>query len=235
MKTFLMEDVRAFWDSVADIYEDENEKISEVHNQRFTEAMKYLEVSKGKNILNIWSRDGGAISYLRELNNSYFLVNCELSQNMIKISKKKFPRELFVECSLHEFPFSDERFDCVLSLETLEHVPEPELFLEEVRRVLNRGGRLVMSTPPSTAEIIRKIYELFFTDHGEGPHKFRSSHAVKRMLSKSGFKLINHRGTVFMPIDYPFFRKTEQILDPFLQIPFVREFGIRQFYVATKE
>ena len=38
-----------------------------------------------------------------------------------------------------------------------------------------------------------------------------------------------------MPIDVPFLRKAEQILDPILQIPFIREFGIRQFYVATKD
>jgi ubiquinone/menaquinone biosynthesis C-methylase UbiE len=235
MNNFSMADVRAFWDSVADIYVEENDKISEVHNQRFTEAVKYLEPWGGENILNIWSRDGGAISYLRKLNRNFNLVNCELSHKMINISKKNFTRENFAECSLHEFPFTDEKFDLVLSLETLEHVPKPELFLKEVGRVLKKGGVLVMSTPPATAEIVRKIYELFFTDHGEGPHKFLSSFSVKRMLSTAGFKLINHRGTVFMPIDFPVFRKTEQKLDPLFQIPFIREFGIRQFYVATKE
>lgn len=230
-----MQDVRAFWDSVADIYVDTNDQISEVHNQRFTEAAKFLEGLKGNHILNVWSRDGGAIPNIRKLNKNFNLVNCELSPNMIRIGKKNFPNESFAEISLHNFPFRDEKFDMVLSLETLEHVPKPELFLKEVRRVLKKGGTLVMSTPPATAEIVRWVYELFFTDHGEGPHKFWSSYSVKKMLSNVGLKLIDHRGTVFMPIDVPFLRKAEQILDPLLQIPLLREFGIRQFYVATKE
>jgi len=230
-----MADVRSFWDSVADIYVDENNKISEVHNQRFTEAVNYLEVGTGDNILNIWSRDGGAIPYLRTLNPNFNLINCELSPKMIRIGKRGFPEENFAECSLHQFPFGDERFDRVLSLETLEHVPDPERFLKEIRRVLKNDGLLVMSTPPATAEIVRTVYELFFTDHGEGPHKFLSSYMVNKMLSNSGFRLVKHKGTVFMPLDFPLFRKMEQILDPLLQIPFIREFGIRQFYVATKE
>lgn len=230
-----MHDVRVFWDSVADIYVDTNDQISEVHNQRFIEAVKYLEPQEGESILNIWSRDGGAIPYLRNLNRKFSLVNCELSPNMIRIGKKNCPEEHFAETSLHEFPFANSKFDRILSLETLEHVPRPELFLQEVNRVLKKGGLLVMSTPPATAEVVRWVYELFFKDHGEGPHTFWSSYTVKKMLSSAGLMLNKHRGTVFMPIDFPLFQKAEQILDPLLQIPFIREFGIRQFYVATKE
>ena len=230
-----MYDVRNFWDSVADIYERENEKIDTVHNQRFTEAIKYLKVSGEKKILNIWSRDGGAIPFLRKVDPNFNIFNCELSPKMIRIGKQRYPQESFVECSLHSFPFADEKFDHVLSLETLEHVPKPEMFLSEIKRVLKKKGTLVMSTPPATAEIVRKVYELFFTDHGEGPHKFWSSYAVKKMLSEVGFKLIHHKGTVFLPIDIPFLKKVEQSLETVLQIPFLREFGIRQFYIATKE
>ncbi len=233
MNNFSMEDVRVFWDSVADIYERENIKVYEIHNQRFIESVKYIDASGDKRILNIWARNGGAIPYLRELNPDFRIINCELSHNMIKIGKKKFPHEHFAECSLHEFPLRDNMFDYVLSLETLEHVPDPRLFLKEIKRVLKKNGVLVMSTPPATSEILRRAYELFFTDHGEGPHRFLSSSSVKKLLSDTGLKLTFHKGTVFFPVAFMGIYKLEKLLGPLLQFPLIREWGIRQFYIAV--
>jgi SAM-dependent methyltransferase len=47
-------------------------------------------------------------------------------------------------------PIRDESVDLVVSFETFEHLPEPESFLDEARRVLVPGGRLVCSTPDRT-------------------------------------------------------------------------------------
>jgi hypothetical protein len=44
-------------------------------------------------------------------------------------------------------PFADGAFDVVVTLETIEHVLDPDLLLAEARRVLAPGGALVLSTP----------------------------------------------------------------------------------------
>ena len=44
-------------------------------------------------------------------------------------------------------PFADASFDHVLSVEVLEHVPDPAAFLAELMRVLRRGGSLIMTIP----------------------------------------------------------------------------------------
>jgi len=44
-------------------------------------------------------------------------------------------------------PFRSATFDVVVTLETIEHVLDPDLLLEEVRRVLTPGGTLILSTP----------------------------------------------------------------------------------------
>ena len=46
-----------------------------------------------------------------------------------------------------QLPFDDARFDCVVAGEVIEHVPNPDELLREVRRVLVPGGTLILSTP----------------------------------------------------------------------------------------
>lgn len=41
---------------------------------------------------------------------------------------------------------ADGSYDLVLSTQVLEHVPNPERYLTEARRLLRRGGRLILST-----------------------------------------------------------------------------------------
>jgi SAM-dependent methyltransferase len=45
------------------------------------------------------------------------------------------------------WPVQDASVDVVLATETLEHVPEPSVFLAEARRVLRPGGRIVLTVP----------------------------------------------------------------------------------------
>lgn len=44
-------------------------------------------------------------------------------------------------------PFADRSFDCVLMLDVLEHVAEPEAALAEAGRVLRVGGQLLLTVP----------------------------------------------------------------------------------------
>lgn len=44
-------------------------------------------------------------------------------------------------------PFPDDDFDGVLSVQSIEHVPDPERVLAEVRRVLRSGGTAIFVTP----------------------------------------------------------------------------------------
>lgn len=48
---------------------------------------------------------------------------------------------------MRSLPFPDEHFASVLSVQSLEHVPDPESVLSEVVRVLQPGGRAVFVTP----------------------------------------------------------------------------------------
>jgi SAM-dependent methyltransferase len=52
-----------------------------------------------------------------------------------------------VAADMRELPFGDATFGSVLSVQSIEHVPDPERVMAEVRRVLDPGGAAVFVTP----------------------------------------------------------------------------------------
>jgi SAM-dependent methyltransferase len=54
----------------------------------------------------------------------------------------------------HRFPFADGQFDCVVSIDVLEHLAEDQSFLRELRRVLRPCGRAVVTVPNGNPRLL---------------------------------------------------------------------------------
>jgi SAM-dependent methyltransferase len=74
------------------------------------------------------------------------------------------------------FPFQDREFRGALCNQVLEHVFEPDAFLREIARVLQPGGRLLLTVP-------------FVWDEHEQPYDYArySSFGLKALLERNGF------------------------------------------------
>ncbi len=57
------------------------------------------------------------------------------------------PRAGLVVADAENMPFKDGAFSTIVCTESLEHMPHPGLALEEIRRLLIKGGRLIGSVP----------------------------------------------------------------------------------------
>lgn len=232
---FTIDEVRNFWDKVSPAYEPVNKNLGYVHTHRFEKTLEYGRFESGQIVLNIWSRTGNLLPYLRKTAN-LTIHNREVSPAMMAIARQKYPEENFELTDLENLSeFSDNTFDRIVSLETLEHAPKPTVFLSELRRTLKPGGLLIMSLPPKGAELSLKIYELFFKNHGEGPHQFYWPSEVKRMLKQSGLQLVAHKPAIILPLKSDeLTRLSEKVLGFILgKTPFAN-FGVRHFYICKK-
>jgi len=63
--------------------------------------------------------------------------------NKIYQSQKHFG----IAADSFHLPFNDISFDCVIASEIIEHVYDPSVFIKELFRVVNKGGRLIITTP----------------------------------------------------------------------------------------
>jgi len=75
-------------------------------------------------------------------------------------------------------PFRDECFDTVLLLDVLEHIQQPDSAMDEVRRVIKIGGRIVVQVP--------FLYPL----HDE-PYDFQrwTTHGLRAIFSRHGIEI----------------------------------------------
>lgn len=81
-----------------------------------------------------------------------------------------------------KFPFPDTSFNALLCNQVLEHVFNPDDFLQEANRILQPKGRLLLTIP-------------FVWDEHEQPYDYArySSFGLKALLEKSGFDILEHR------------------------------------------
>jgi SAM-dependent methyltransferase len=75
-----------------------------------------------------------------------------------------------VVADMRALPFPDAAFASVLSVQSIEHVPDPERVLAEVRRVLDPGGAAVFVTPNRLTfgrpdEIIDPYHHVEYDEH----------------------------------------------------------------------
>jgi SAM-dependent methyltransferase len=236
MNNFTIEQVRKYWDKVSDVYTKANDKVGYVHYQRFEKAIQFSKIKKGQTVLNIWSRTGSLIPYIRRKYKSISLYNAEVSPKFIAIAKNRFPKENFSRTDLeHLDNFGDEKFHTIISLETLEHTPNPSALLAEFHRILKTDGKLIMSTPPAGVEIFVRVWDLLFESHGEGPHRFLWPYEIKELLTNAGFKIIIFKRYIILPLgNDKLERASENILGKLFGKTFIANFGVRHFYVCTK-
>jgi SAM-dependent methyltransferase len=78
------------------------------------------------------------------------------------------------------FPFKDESVDTILSFQTMEHLPEPTVFLEESFRVLRKGGKIILTTP-------------FMWGIHEAPHDYYryTEYGLRYLLAKTRYHSIH--------------------------------------------
>ncbi len=228
-------DVEAHWDSVASIYVAENDKLKETHDQRFIQSVDYLQLGASQKVINISSRDCEANDFIIKAEPTVEVINTEISSGLMEEAIKYRPYVTQKKIDTYSsLPFADESFDKVLTLETLEHVEQPLQFLLELHRIAKPGAIMVLSCPPATSEIPYQLFTFLFGGHGEGPHKFPSSRTVKKWFSLTNWRLVEHKGTLLVPVGPKFIRNFGEKIISSCQGTLVAELGIRQFFVCEK-
>ena len=99
-----------------------------------------------------------------------------------------------------------KKFDRVLLMDILEHLPRPELLLRDCHRLLKPNGQLLVSVP-NIANITVRLFLLFgrfeYSKRGilDGTHlRFWTRRSARRLLQENGYEVAKQETTV-IPVE----------------------------------
>ena len=105
--------------------------------------LKILEVGSGLGYFTYaLSQDG------------FNILGIDLSDDAVKKSTNAFSK-LYKSVDFNDI---DERFDIIILTEVIEHVSDPVQFLKDLKRVLVKGGEILLTTPRKYIEQLRAVW-----------------------------------------------------------------------------
>lgn len=192
-------------------------------------VLRLLPSLEGLNILEVGCGVGDFALHLADLHARVTAV--DFSPQAIEIAQKKSTAQKksvdFQVADAQSLPFEDNSFDLLLSCECLEHVPNPQLALNEFKRVLKPQGKLVLTTENYSNAMLLYWLKCWILkkpfDSGAGVQPiehFFLYWRVKRMFNLSGFKVQNmvgwHHVFLVLPKLHPHTFVVEKFKNPLL-------------------
>jgi SAM-dependent methyltransferase len=153
-------------------------------------ALLLREARPGERVLDLGCGAGRFVAALRDAGADP--VGVELAEAALERARRNVPgADLRLLAPDGSLPLGHGEIDLVWCSEVLEHVPDTVALLTEVRRVLRRGGRLLVSVPDH-GRVKRTLLALAHYDaHYDplGQHvRFYTRRSLTRALHAVGFE-----------------------------------------------
>jgi 2-polyprenyl-3-methyl-5-hydroxy-6-metoxy-1,4-benzoquinol methylase len=129
------------------------------HIYRYRFAVPYV---KGKKVLDIACGEGYG-SHALKAAGAASVIGVDVSEEACQHARAKYGVDAR-QGDAEAIPLPTGSVDVVVSFETIEHVPHPDIFLDECARVLVPGGLIIISTPNG------EVYH-----EGQAPNPFHCS------------------------------------------------------------
>ncbi len=142
------------------------------------------------------------------------LTVSDISEKLSKdVAQKLECKYLSGDCA--HLPMADGSFDIIVSSECIEHTPDPYASLLEMKRVLKRGGRLVITTPNKIWYPVLILSQVLKLRKYDGTENWTWPFKTKTWLVSNGFKDIYFSGCHLFPWQIPLAKKVLPFFDRF--------------------
>lgn len=161
------------------------------HTKKLNEVLKLLPKNSQK-VLDVGC--SSAILTAEIANNlpKSNVTGLDSYKKAIDYAKRKYANISFIVGDAHNLPFKNNVFDLVVCTETLEHVVDPHIALQEIKRVLKKSGAAIISMD-SGSLLFKTIWYFWTKTKGKvwenaHLHEFNAQ-ILEKLIKKAGFKI----------------------------------------------
>lgn len=113
-------------------------------SNRFNAMLARRYGKRGTRLLEIGSGMGHLVGQLEDTFDTYGM---DLNHWAVKQSKAVIQKTHLQTASAQELPYKDGAFNVVIIKHIVEHLPDPQKAIQEIGRVTEPGGTLILATP----------------------------------------------------------------------------------------
>lgn len=159
---------------------------------------QHLVFKRGLSILDIGCGAGGNIKILGDFGS---VTGLDISEEALKFAKTHRAFKDLVMGDAEHLPFQNESFDLVSAFDVLEHVPNDRQAIQEMFRVLKKGGFALITVP---------AHRWLWSRHDEALHHLRryTTNELREKLCHAGFSVVKHSHFVIPAIPFLLVRET---------------------------
>ena len=159
--------VKDVFSSVASQYDLMNDLMSGgLHRVWKHIAVTLSGVREGSRVLDIAGGTGDLSKrYLKKIGEKGELWLTDINGEMLTVGRDRLIDDGFMpplcQCDAESLPYPDDYFDCVTVAFGLRNMTHKDKALEEMHRVLKRGGRLIVLEFSKVWKPLEKLYDLY--------------------------------------------------------------------------
>ncbi|MBD3413231.1 MAG: methyltransferase domain-containing protein [Candidatus Aminicenantes bacterium] len=154
---------------------------------------KHLEVKSHDTLLDLGCAQGILSHFLRKKGG--FWVSADQDFTNVQSSKRLLLNNL-IQVQPGPLPFHGRSFDKVVCLDYLEHLDDDQRCVDEIHRILKKGGEFIAATPRiGNIFVLNYLRDLLgmkleFYGHKRPGYSLKQ---LKKLLNKADFRYIKHR------------------------------------------
>lgn len=156
-------------------------------------SVELLALQPSDHVLEIGFGGGATLGIMAKRIDSGKIYGVDFSEPMVQQAKRKFQPllqsgKLVIQfADVQQLPFESGMFDKVCTVNTIYFWPDPLVGLREIRRVMKRGGKLVVAIRSAD-----KMKNLSYTQYN---FRLYSPTELRSLLKESGFTgvAVDHR------------------------------------------